>query len=364
MAMDGTSYVDEPGTVRSGEELDETKLREFLAKAVPDARGRVQVSQYRRGFSNLTYMIQVGHRQLVLRRPPIGAKIKTAHDMGREYRILSMLDGVYPMAPRPIAYCEDASVLGAPFYVMDRIMGIILRGDEAKSGLKLQPDTMRGLSTALIDNLAKLHTVDVHATGLISLGHPEGYVERQVRGWIERYEGSKTDDISEMDQVAGWLVQHIPAEQGAALIHNDYKYDNLVVEPENLCNIVGVLDWEMATVGDPWMDVGTALGYWVDPNDDETLRALPVGPTILPGNLRRIELVERYARASGRETPAVLFYYVYALFKIAVIAQQIYKRFKIGLTKDPRFGMLLSSVRILGQQASRAIGKERIYDLS
>ena len=355
--------IDQPGEVREEERLDAERLRAFLGRALPGAPGPVAVAQFGRGHSNLTYLIRAGDREVVLRRAPFGASVKSAHDMRREFTILSALEKVYPKVPHPIAFCDDEDVIGARFYLMERVRGVILRGSLAPPGLDLSPGTMRALSTALVDGLAALHAIDVRATGLLSLGRPEGYVARQVDGWTERYLRARTDDIRAVEEAAAWLAAHMPPESGAALIHNDYKYDNLVLDPADLRRIVAVLDWEMATVGDPLMDLGTTLGYWVDPDDAEELRALPLGPTALPGNLSRVEVVERYARQSGRDPGPVLFHYVFALFKIAVIAQQIYKRFKDGFTRDPRFGALIVAVELLGRQAVRALEKDRIHGL-
>ena len=353
--------IDRPAAVREGEELDRERLATFLEAEIPGWTGPVEVEQFTRGHSNLTYLIRGGDgRELVLRRPPFGAAIATAHDMSREHRILTALEGVYPKAPRPLVLCEREEVLGAPFYVMERAQGVILRSNRPPKGLELGPELMERLSTTLIDALAELHGVDLESTGLAALGKPEGYVRRQVEGWTKRYLAAKTDEIPAVEQVAAWLADNQPAEAGAALIHGDFKYDNLVLDPTDLTHIVAVLDWEMATVGDPLMDLGTTLGYWVDSDDSEQLKMLPLGPTALPGNLSRRQLVERYQQTTGREVGEGLFYYAYGLFKIAVIAQQIYKRFKDGHSKDQRFAMLIYGVRLLGDQASRAIDRGRI----
>ncbi len=364
MAGQPMDLVDEPGEVREEERLDTEKLRPFLERVFPGAAGPVRLLQFREGHSNLTYLVRIGDREAVLRRAPFGASVKTAHDMHREFTILSALERAYPRVPRPLAFCDDESVIGSQFYLMERVRGVILRGKEAPPGVELSPALMRALSSALIDNLAALHAVDIQRTGLASLGHPEGYVARQVAGWTERYFRAKTDEIARVEQAAAWLARNMPAESGAALVHNDYKYDNIVFDPAQLTRIVAVLDWEMATVGDPLMDLGTTLGYWVDPDDADEVKALPMGPTSLPGNLTRMQLVERYAQESGRDVGSVLFHYVFALFKIAVIAQQIYKRFKEGFTRDPRFGTLIFGVEVLGKQAVRAIEKGRIHDLA
>lgn len=350
---------------RPGEEIDAGPLREWLAEHVPDLACSEPpvIEQFPGGHSNLTYLVRCADRELVLRRPPFGSKVKSAHDMGREYRILSRLWTVYPKAPRAFASCDDLAVIGAPFYVMERVRGAILRHQKLPSGVELPPPAMRRLSEAAVDGLAELHAVDFAAAGLGDLGRPQGYVERQVSGWHERWKGSRTDDVPDVDRSFAWLADRLssqgPPESGAALIHNDYKYDNLVLASD-LSRIVAVLDWEMATVGDPLMDLGTSLGYWVDPDDDPAMRALPAGPTTVAGNLTRAEVAERYAATSGRDVSQILFHYVYGLLKISVIAQQIYYRYKQGLTHDERFAAMIDAVRLFGRQAARAIERGRI----
>jgi len=357
------SFVDRARDVREGEALDEERLRAYLAAELPELGPLTGVQQFPSGHSNLTYVLRLGDTELVLRRPPFGTRVKTAHDMGREHRILSGLQGAYPRAPRPLLLCEDASVIGAPFYLMERVRGVILRGQRPPKGLDIPPATMRALSTSLCDTLAELHAVDLDGAGLSGEGRPEGYVERQVQGWTRRYADARTDDVPQVEEVAAWLEAHRPAESGAALIHGDFKYDNLVLDPDDLSRIVAILDWEMATVGDPLMDLGTTLGYWIEAGDPPEHRMLPLGPTQLEGNLTRMELVERYAKVSGRDVGDPLFYYVYGLFKIVVIAQQIYKRFKEGKTRDPRFASMIFGVQILSRTAARAIERGRIHDL-
>jgi aminoglycoside phosphotransferase (APT) family kinase protein len=296
---------------------------------------------------------------MVLRRPPFGNQVKTAHDMGREYRVLSKLSAVYPPAPRPYLYCEDESVLGAPFYVMERRHGIVLR-KAAAAGLAGDPQTAQKLDMALIDSLARLHMLDYRAAGLGDLGKPEGYVGRQVSGWTNRYAAARTDDVPATERIARWLSENIPSESGAALVHNDYKFDNLLLDPQDLTHIVAVLDWEMATVGDPLMDLGTTLGFWIDADDPPDLQATAMGPTNVPGSLTRRELVERYAQATGRDVPYALFYYCFGLFKIAVIVQQIYARYVRGHTRDTRFARMNEVVAALSRQADRALETGRI----
>ncbi len=346
-----SDYTDTAGPVRAGEQLDLGKLEPYLLQHLPDARGPLAVEQFRRGHSNLTYLLRLGDRELVLRRPPFGNVVKTAHDMGREYRVLSKLAPVYPPAPRPFLHCDDESVLGAPFYVMERRRGVILRKD-LPPGFALAPEAARRLCEALIDNLAALHALDYKAAGLGDLGRPEGYVGRQVSGWTKRYHDARTDDVPPLERAAAWLAANVPPESGACLIHNDYKHDNVMLDPDDRTRVVAVLDWEMATVGDPLTDLGTTLGYWIEAGDPGPLRANALVPTTLPGSPTRREVVERYAAKSGRDVGAVTFYYCLGLFKIAVIVQQIYARFVRGHTKDERFAGMGQTVEVLGRRAA------------
>ncbi|RMI04844.1 MAG: phosphotransferase family protein, partial [Calditrichaeota bacterium] len=307
-------WIDRPAPVRKGEELDAGRLQAYLQEHLPELSGTLNIEQFPRGFSNLTYLLEIGERQLVLRRPPFGANIKSAHDMSREYRILSRLVKAYPKVPRPLLYCEDDSVIGAPFYVMERVQGVILRPNMPEA-MHPSPSLMGRIAGALVDTLAELHAVDYVAVGLDGLGRPQGYVRRQIEGWIARYHNARTEDIADMEKAAAWLSQHIPPESGAALIHNDFKYDNLVLHPDDWAEVVAVLDWEMATVGDPLMDLGTTLGYWIDPDDPPVMQRLQLSPTTLPGNPTRAEVLELYIQKSGREVPDPVFYYAYGIFK-------------------------------------------------
>ena len=347
--------------VRPGAELDAAALAAYLREHLPEASGEMEIRQFPRGFSNLTYLVRVGDREMVLRRPPFGADVRGGHDMEREHRVLAALHPAWPKAPRPLVYCGDASVIGAPFYLMERVPGVILR-DRPPSGVTLDEGAMRGVCLALVDTLAELHGVDWRAAGLEGLGRPEGYVERQVSGWIGRWERAKTDDVPEMDAAAAWLAAHRPPETEATLIHGDYKYDNLVLDPGDLSRVRAVLDWEMATIGDPLMDLGTTLGYWAEPGDPPEFKVF--GLTHLPGNLDRQGVADRYGAATGRDVSGVLFYFVYGLFKVGVIAQQIYARFKAGKTRDPRFAGLLHVVHACGRMAARAVETGRVSGLS
>jgi aminoglycoside phosphotransferase (APT) family kinase protein len=351
--------TDQAQGVRKGEELDLARLEPYLTARIEGLTGPLEVTQFPRGHSNLTYLVRSGDRELVLRRPPFGSKVKSAHDMGREHRILDRLHAVFPQAPRPLVYCDDEAVLGATFYVMERIQGVILRKD-FPPGLDMPPARVRALDEALIDTLAALHGLDHAAAGLADLGKPEGYVERQVSGWTKRYYGSQTDPIPVIEQVGRWLAEHMPAESGAALIHNDYKLDNVVLDPLDPTRIIGVLDWEMSTVGDPLMDLGTTLSYWLEPGDDESLQLIRWAPTTAPGSLTRAELAARYGEKTGRDVSNALYYYVFGLFKTAVVLQQIYYRYKQGLTQDPRFAPLIMAVNILATAADRAMSAGRL----
>jgi aminoglycoside phosphotransferase (APT) family kinase protein len=349
--------------VRPGEELPSDRLLAYLQNHLPEIQGTLIIKQYPAGFSNLTYLLKAGPHELVLRRPPIGAKIKTAHDMGREYRILSHLYPVYKKVPRPLLFCDDESILGAPFYVMERVNGIILRAKPPED-IHLSPETMRGLSHTFVENLAEIHEVDYDAAGLGDLGAPQGYVKRQVEGWTRRYQNARTGDVLSIEQLSRWLLQHLPADsERSALIHNDYKYDNLVLSPDNLTEVVAVLDWEMATIGDPLMDLGTSVGYWVEKNDPEEWQRYGFGLTSLRGSFTRNELLDHYSKRTGRRIDNPVFYFAYGLLKIAVIVQQIYFRYQKGLTRDPRFSQLGNLVKACGTLAQQAIELKRIDGL-
>lgn len=349
--------IDQPTTVRKGEELDVGKLDSYLRKHLEAYAGPVEVNQFPSGFSNLTYLIKSGDNEFVLRRPPFGANIKGGHDMGREFRVLRALENEYPQVPKPLLFCEDPEVMGAEFYLMERVKGVILRGRPPKE-FELTPGLMRSISEASVDQLAALHLIDLKATGLESFGKPDGYTERQVNGWVKRYFAAETDTIKSMNKVATWLEKNIPEQRHVSFIHNDYKYDNLVLNPENLSEITAVLDWEMATVGNPLMDLGTSLAYWAQAFDSDALK--PFSLTWLPGNLTRAEFVSRYAEKTGFDLSEKVFYYVFGAFKIGGIIQQIYARYKKGFTKDPRFANLIFAVKACGENAITAIDSNSI----
>jgi len=348
-------FTDKPAKVRQGEELDLNAVEQFLKDTIPGLSGELVVEQFPSGYSNLTYLIKIGNRELVLRRPPFGRKAKTAHDMGREYRILQALNPVFPCCPKPLAYTDDESVIGGPFYVMERIRGIILRKDFPK-GLELTPDQMHSLCENLVDVHYTLHSIDYHSIGLEGFGKPEGYVKRQVEGWSGRYKAARTPDAPGFERVMRWLQDKMPPDFfSPAVIHNDYKFDNVVLDPDNPLKIIGVLDWEMATIGDPIMDLGSSLGYWVESGDPPHFQAARTLPTNLPGALTRNELVKRYAEKAGISIDNFDFYLCFGLFRLAVIAQQIYYRFYHGQTRDERFKSLIRSVHVLEVEANRTM---------
>jgi aminoglycoside phosphotransferase (APT) family kinase protein len=356
--------------VRPGEGVDEDALRRWLAATVPElvpAGARVSVRQFPAGFSNLTYLVSIagedGTRAYVLRRPPRGVKPGIAHDMGREHSILAALHPLGVPVPRPIVRCDDASVIGAPFYLMEFVDGVILRGptpSDVRVDTGASIDVQRALSETFVATLNQLHAVDVRRGPLAALGKPDGYVQRQVDGWTRRWHASRTEDVPDVETVAKWLAAHIPHSQDAVLLHNDFKYDNLVLDCGTMRQVVAILDWEMATIGDPLMDLGTSLAYWVEAADAPIFRSLGLGVTALPGSYTRAELVRAYAEASGRDVTNAPYYYVFGLFKVAVIAQQIYARHTQGLTSDARFAALGAVVSALGTQAERVTRTGRI----
>lgn len=347
--------VDEPRPIRPGEQLDTARLEAYLT-ATLGGHGPLALAQFPGGHSNLTYQVTWGDRELVLRRPPFGSTVKTAHDMGREFRVLSALAAAAsPIpVPRPVALCDDESVIGAQFYLMERIRGIILRKDPPP-GLDLTPTLARRLCETLVDTLVQLHAIDPAAVGLGDFGKPDGFVERQVTGWTERYAAARTDDIADIDHVAGWLRDHRPVSGPPSLLHNDFKFDNLVLDPADPTRVIGILDWEMAARGDPLMDVGTSLSYWIEARDPAPLIEFRFVPTNAPGMMTRTELAALYAERSGRDLSHVVFYYCFGLFKTAVVAQQIYARYARGVTRDERFAPMILGVRLLAAMAATAI---------
>lgn len=342
--------------VRASETLDLEVLLPFLQERLEGFEKEIQVSQYPAGHSNLTYLLESPDRQWVLRRPPFGANIKSGHDMSREYRILKAIRPVYPRVPEVYLLVEDDSPIDAPFYLMEKVDGAIYRG--AQGFAKKTPEQVRLACHALIEKLAELHNINVEEAGLADLGRGPGYIERQVEGWAGRYERAMTDDAPDFTPVVGWLRQNMPQEIQHGLIHNDYKYDNVLYDAQDPSSIRAVFDWEMATVGDTRMDLGTSLAYWIEPEDPAFMQAF-AGPTVADGNLRRKEIADLWSQKTNI-TGDFLFFYVYGLFKVAGIAQQIYNRYSRGVTTDKRFGALIHAVNAMRGRALQALETQSV----
>ena len=378
--------------IRTGEELNQDNLEKYLIEKIPHFGKIIGITQFPGGFSNLTYLVEVqvddeewrmddGNKNpkskiqnpksasFVLRRPPFGNYVKSGHDMSREFSVLSLLKKAgYTSIPVPIIFEETGDVIGAPFYIMERVNGIILRAKDAQNPI-LTSEIMRDLSEKMIDNLVHLHSLDIEKTGLITLGKPDNYVQRQVSGWIKRYEQAQTDDIADMKTIANWMMQFTPRLQAPTFLHNDYKFDNVVFSFEPLATsdeqpdssklktqspkLIGVLDWEMSTVGDPLMDLGAALAYWCEKSDAPFTKQFNL--TWIDGCLTRQEVIERYGQKTGRDLTDINFYYVFGLFKNAAIMQQIYARWKSGATTDPRFAGLINGVHELSKMGVKAM---------
>jgi len=354
--------MDYPREIRNGEEFALEKLKAYLSENNINA-DNLSIKQFPSGYSNLTYFLKSSSQELVLRRPPFGAKsLQGGHDMFREYNVLKNLKSQFTKVPDVYLYCDNNEIIGAPFYLMERVEGYIIRPNLQQKDSPGK-EVIQNVSKSLVSTLVELHNVDIDEANLNELGNINGYVKRQVEGWIKRYNHSKTDVIDNMDFVAKWLTENQPLEVEGSIVHNDFKYDNLVLDKDNYSKITAVLDWEMATVGDPFMDLGTTLGYWMDKNDLPELKLFQLSATTLQGNPTREGILEMYESKSGKTIPHPVFYYVFGLFKIAVIAQQIYFRYKKGFTKDRRFGLLNLAVMSLSIMAKQAIIKNRLSDL-
>jgi len=340
------SLLDEAGNVRQGEELDTQVIQAYFKQLLPKLEGEVVIRQFPGGASNLTYEVSLDSQAFILRRPPFGKIAKSAHDMLREARIIKALKPVYPYVPNIIAMCDDHSVIGCDFYVMEKLNGIIPRQNMPKE-LTLDKSQTRDLCLSVVDKLIDLHQVNIAGTELEALGKGEGYVERQISGWSDRYVKSKTDDAADFEQVMGWLNSNMPLDSGQCLIHNDFRFDNVVLNVDNPLEVTGILDWEMATVGDPLMDLGNTLAYWVEAGDEPQFQMLRRQPTHLPGMLTRKQVVAYYLEKTGRELDSFVFYEVYGLFRLAVIIQQIYYRYYHGQTKDKRFAGFVYAAKYL-----------------
>jgi aminoglycoside phosphotransferase (APT) family kinase protein len=349
-----TAFADEPRDLRAEDAFDAEALHGWLSPRV-DGLGDAppQVRQFSGGASNLTYLLRYPSRDLVLRRPPAGAKAASAHDMRREHRVQQALGPHYPYVPAMVAFCDDSAVLGADFYVMERLSGTILRGRLPK-GMELAAEQAHALGLRAVDSLVELHQVDAAAAGLADLGKGLGYVSRQVSGWSDRYRRARTGNVPDFEPVMAWLAKHQPDDVANCLVHNDFRLDNLVLDGD--LQVVGVLDWEMATLGDPLMDLGGALAYWVQADDEEMFRLSKRQPTDLPGMPTRQEVVDHYLQRSGLPVGDWTFYEVFGLFRLAGIAQQIYYRYHHGQTTNEAFKDFWFFVTYLDERCRRLAG--------
>lgn len=342
--------------VRKGEEFNREKVSQFLREQIDVPDEPLEVEQFSAGSSNLTYLIRMGEWEAVLRRPPLGPLPPKAHDMKRESELLTKLYPEFNLVPKPYVFCEDESVIGAPFYVMEHKQGLTLNLD-FPAGVEVTEETGGRISQVFIDTLVKLHDVDYKKAGLDTFGYPDGFLERQVHGWTKRYNRAKTDEIPVFDEVSKWLVDHLPESKDVSVIHNDFKLNNMLLSPD-LKEVVAVFDWEMATVADPLFDLGVTLGYWVQQDDPEFLKQVLPTVTFKDGFYTRRQLIERYAQQTGRDVENIHYYIVFAYFKLAGILQQIYYRYKKGQTQDERFAGFGVRIKNLLEYAHEVTNKQ------
>ncbi len=353
-----TAPLPEYTEIRDEDRFDMAPLREYLRGRLPGADGPMELKQFRTGSSNLTFLLRLGGQEWVLRRPPRGPVAPTANDMSREFRILSRLWQAFYPAPRALLFCDDASIIGAPFYVMERRKGVVvtLRQPFPPALQGHSPSTYRQMAEAFIDTLADLHAVDYQAIGLEGFGRPEGFLQRQITGWMGRWEKAKTQEVPLMKTLAAWFLEHQPAPQPPVILHNDFYLHNVMFDAEFPGRIVAVLDWEMASLGDPMIDLGTALNYWR--NDDDTAELLDLSEgyphtAITPGMLRREQMAQRYAMRTGRDISAFPYYLALAYWKYATVVEQLYLRYYRGQTTEPRFVNYKKYAPVLAREAAR-----------
>lgn len=337
------------------QEIDWNRIESYIRREVPNlSEEKLNSKAFSNGYSNLTYLIEIGDWQAVLRRPPFGPIPPKAHDMEREYRILEKMYPVFPLAPKPLSFCENPDIMERHFYIMEKKNGVVLDHDLPEVYERTER-TGQLVSEAFVDTLVKLHEIDLRETGLDTIGRPEGYLERQVYGWIKRYQNAKTDEIPNVEHIEKWLMENIPTSPPPTIVHNDFKLNNMMYCSTDPGKVVGVFDWEMCTIGDPLTDLGSAVAYWTA--EGESYSGLP-SVTSQPGFYSRKELLENYAAKSGRDLSNFDYYLTFAFYKIAVILQQIYYRWKIGKANDARFEKLIIGVRSLIENASCSQRKE------
>ena len=352
------SVIDVGGNVREGEELDVAAVENWLKQQGIELHGQADVTQYSGGASNWTYRLKYNNADLILRRPPKGTKAKSAHDMAREYHVQHHLSPFYSVLPEMVALCQDESVIGCDFYVMKRIKGIIPRA-------KLPPELQFGeaevnkLCVNVIDKLIELHQVPYQGTELEKLGKGDGYCRRQVEGWDARFEKAHTLNVPSFKFVRKWLLENIPDDTNTCIIHNDWRFDNVILDPNNPTEVIGVLDWEMATLGDPLMDLGSALAYWVEETDNMIFKSTRRQPTHLKGMFTRKQVVDYYLKKMDMQTENWTFYEIFGIFRLAVIAQQIYYRYYHQQTNNPAFKDFWIVIHALHIRALKLIGKQK-----
>ncbi|HXG22639.1 MAG TPA: phosphotransferase family protein [Methylomirabilota bacterium] len=346
----------EPETVpvRPEATLDHEVVSRFLRGKLPQTEGPLEIVQFAGGHANLTYLVRFGEHEYVLRRPPSGPVAAGAYDMAREYRVLSALWRVFPPASRPYLFCDDVNVLGAPFFVMERRHGLVIHKDMPPAYWN-RPDLYRRVSAALVDTLVELHAIDCQAIGLATLGKPEGFIERQVTNWLKRWARAQMFPMPLLDEVGHWLLTHLPRSQAPTLLHNDYKLDNIMVDPRDIAHIVALFDWDQCTVGDPLVDLGLLLNYWTQADDTPGRQSLAQAPTTLPGFYTRAELVHRYATQSGRNVEAIPFYETFALWKTAIVVMQLFVLYKNGQLQDERLAVFDQRVVALAEAAHEVV---------
>lgn len=343
--------------VRKGAELDWDRLDQHLKSVIPGLEGEVEVTQFAGGNSNLTYRLKYANNDLVVRRPPFGTKAKSAHSMIREYEIMNKLKPVYTSVPETLYYTDDESIIGSEFYVMRKVDGLLIT-DKLPPEWNFTPADTRRFCTCFWEKLIELHQVDYEAAGLGDFGKPEGYVERQVLGWNRRFERALTPDVDNFSDVRGWLEANMPADNiRHSILHGDYRIDNAIIDKDEPCNILAVLDWEICAIGDPLMDLGNSLAYWIEDGDPFEMSQLVVQPSNAPGMLTRQEILDLYQERTGVDTSNFTFYLVYGYFRLGVILQQIYYRYFHGQTQDERFKLFGVATQQLGEHCRRMISR-------
>lgn len=348
------TIIDQAREVRKGEEIDPKIISQYLKQQIPNLKGTAQIKQFKGGASNLTYQLDFEQQSYILRRPPIGTKAKSAHNMEREHDIMNRLKPHYPDVPQMILHCADESIIGSEFYLMEKLVGFIPRANLPKE-LTPPVSTVQSFCKAAIDKLIALHKIDYKEAGFESYYRGEGYVERQIKGWSKRYKKAVTPDVPNYEYIMDWLEKEMPKDIRTCIIHNDFRFDNLVYDPNDLTKVIGVLDWELATVGDPLMDLGSSLAYWIEAKDPKCLQLMRPQPSNLAGMMTRDELVQYYLKEMGFGEVNMKYYYVFGIFRLAVIAQQIYYRFYHKQTTNKKFVFFGVAVQMLERYCQRLI---------